>query len=600
MMKRKIILLSLAVLCMSTSVAQSKRDAENKTSNKDNDTNYFRRIEQVDKYIEDHYVETPNYKKITEKAVSSMLAELDPHSMYIAAKDVQRTNEGLQANFEGVGISFQIVDDTISVTDVIVGGPSEHVGLMIGDKLLKVDDTVATFKGVNNKFVFNHLRGKKGTEVRLTVKRPGIDSPLEFKIIRDKVPIYSIDTYFMLDDEVGYIRLARFARTSHQELRSAISKLKKQGMKRLVFDLRGNGGGYLDIAVAVANEFLDPHRLIVYTQGDKSPRQNFISRRGGSYTSGPLVVLIDEYSASASEIVSGAVQDWDRGMLVGRRSFGKGLVQRMFEIYDGAQIRLTTARYYTPSGRCIQKPYDDGTDAYNRELQRRYEHNEFVSADSINYPDSLKFLTYSGRVVYGGGGIMPDIFVPMDTTRLSDYFLSLRSAGLFNTYALSWADNHRNDAQFESFEKFQLNYDSASVMKDFSEFAAQKHISRSEVKGEWVAAWMNEQARKSVSDTNHAIHAENYEQYLNKLINDPYFIEQLSQKAKKEDERSRLINEHSDMYMGYMIKALIARNLYGIEYYYRVMHEYDEGLKQAVKTVKAMQYNCGNCGLLSD
>ena len=214
MMKRKIILLSLAVLCMSTSVAQSKRDAENKTSNKDNDTNHFRRIEQVDKYIEDHYVETPNYKKITEKAVSSMLAELDPHSMYIAAKDVQRTNEGLQANFEGVGISFQIVDDTISVTDVIVGGPSEHVGLMIGDKLLKVDDTVATFKGVNNKFVFNHLRGKKGTEVRLTVKRPGIDSPLEFKIIRDKVPIYSIDTYFMLDDEVGYIRLARFARTS--------------------------------------------------------------------------------------------------------------------------------------------------------------------------------------------------------------------------------------------------------------------------------------------------------------------------------------------------------------------------------------------------
>ncbi|MBQ1409333.1 MAG: S41 family peptidase [Bacteroidales bacterium] len=553
------------------------------------DTAHFRRLEQVSKYIEDNYVEQPDYKKITEKAVSSMLSELDPHSMYIAAKDVQRTNEGLQANFEGVGIAFQIVDDTISVTEVIVGGPSEHVGLQIGDKLLKVDDTVATFKGVNNQFVFSHLRGKKGTEVRLTVKRHGLDKPLEFKIIRDKVPIYSIDTYFMLDDEVGYIRLARFARTSHSELRTAISKLKKEGMKRLVFDLRGNGGGYLDIAFYVANEFLDAHRMVVYTEGAKSPRQSLVSRRGGSYTSGPLVILIDEYSASASEIVSGAVQDWDRGVIVGRRSFGKGLVQRMFEIYDGAQIRLTTARYYTPSGRCIQKPYEDGTDAYNRELQRRYEAGQMLNMDSIDFPDSLKFQTSKGRVVYGGGGIMPDVFVPIDTIRLSDYFLSLRSAGVFNTFALSWADAHREDTAYRDFESFQRNYDSLAVMRAFTEIADSKNISRTDVKGDWVASWMNDQARKSVTDTAHRIHADTYQDYLARLLDDPFFLDQLKEKAASEDRRSERINLHSDIYMGYMIKALIARNLYGIEYYYRIMRDQDPGLQQAIREVKKIE-----------
>lgn len=552
------------------------------------DTSHFLRIEQVNKYIEDHYVEEPDYKKITEKAVSSMLAELDPHSTYIAAKDVQRTNEGLQANFEGVGIAFQIVNDTISVTEVIVGGPSEKVGIMIGDKLLKVDDTVATFKGVNNSFVFNHLRGKKGTEVKLTVRRQGVADPIVFNVVRDKVPIYSVDTYFMLDDEVGYIRLARFARTSHQEVRSAISALKKKGMKRLVFDLRGNGGGYLDIAFGVANEFLEANRMIVYTKGDKSPRQNLVSRRGGSYTSGPLVILIDEYSASASEIVSGAVQDWDRGILVGRRSFGKGLVQRMFEIYDGAQIRLTTARYYTPSGRCIQKPYDNGTDDYNKELQHRYDHNELTNADSVSFPDSLKFKTFKGRIVYGGGGIMPDVFVPVDTVRLSDYFLSLRSAGAFNTFALTWADNHRSDPQFADFDSFLLNYDSLQVARDFAEYAASHNVRRTDVKGEWVATWMNEQARKVVSDTAHAIHADNYSQYLDTLLADPYFISRLKEKAQSEDRRSDLINSHSDITMGYMIKALIARNLYGIEYYYRVMRDNDDGLREAVKTVKTI------------
>ncbi len=573
------------VIIVLGNIAASNEAWCQKKNDSDVDTSHFRRIEQVNKYIEQNYVETPNYQKITEKAVSSMLAELDPHSIYIPARDVQRTNEGLQANFEGVGIAFQIVDDTISVTEVIVGGPSERVGLQIGDKLLMVDDTVATFKGVNNNFVFKHLRGKKGTEVRLSVKRQGVDTPLQFSIIRDKVPIYSVDTYFMIDDTVGYLRLTRFARTSHNEVRNAINKLKRNGMKRLIFDLRGNSGGYLDIACGVSNEFLPERKLIVYTEGQKSPRQNYASKRGGSFTTGPLVILIDEYSASASEIVSGAIQDWDRGILVGRRSFGKGLVQRMFEIYDGAQIRLTTARYYTPSGRCIQKPYDDGTAAYQRELQKRYEHNELVNADSINYPDSLKFYTSQGRVVYGGGGIMPDVFVPMDTVRLSDYFLSLRSAGIFNTFALNYADNHRHDALFADFQSFSQNYDSAAVVAAFTEFAASKNIVRSDVKGEWVAAWMSDIARKTVADTSASIHADNYEQYLSQLMNDSRFVAQLGDKARAEDQRSTLINRHSDIYMGYMLKALIARNLYGIEFYYRVMQDYDRGLQEAIKTV---------------
>ena len=284
--------------------------------------------------------------------------------------------------------------------------------------------------------------------------------------------------------------------------------------------------------------------------------------------------------------MSGAVQDWDRGTLVGRRTFGKGLVQRMFEIYDGAQIRLTTARYFTPSGRCIQKPYADGTDAYNKELRRRYEAGQLVSIDSVEFPDSLKFKTSHGRVVYGGGGIMPDVFVPIDTTRLSDYFLSLRSAGVFNTFALSWADAHRKDTAYRDFETFLRNYDSVAVMKAFADMAESRKISRTDVKGEWVASWMNDQARKSVSDTVHRIHADSYRDYLKQLLDDPYFIDQLKDKAAAEDRRSDLINRHSDIYMGYMIKALIARNLFGIEYYYRIMRDQDPALQEAIRTVK--------------
>ena len=328
------------------------------------------RVDQVMDLIEQFYTETPDMNRLSEEAVRAMFKALDPHSIYIPAKDVERANEGLQGNFEGVGISFQIVSDTIVVQSVIDGGPSEKVGLQVGDKLIRIDGQPATGDSINNNFVFKRLRGKKGTVVELDILRQGTVYP--FSIVRDKVPIYSVDTYFMADDTIGYIRLTRFARTSVDEFRKALKALQKQGMTALILDLRGNTGGFLDIAYTLANEFLERGQLIVYQEGRRTPRQDFRANGHGKFRKGRLVVLIDEGSASASEIVSGAVQDWDRGTLVGRRTFGKGLVQRMFPLKDGGQVRLTTARYFTPSGRCIQRPYSEGSDAYRDDLSQRY------------------------------------------------------------------------------------------------------------------------------------------------------------------------------------------------------------------------------------
>lgn len=536
------------------------------------------------KLIYSQYVETPNMNKLSEAGVVSMLKELDPHSVFIPSRDVERANEGLSGNFEGVGISFQIVKDTIQVADVIVGGPSEKVGLSIGDKIVKIDGKSAVGDSVNNSFVAKHLRGKKGTHVLIEVLRG--NQTLTFDVIRDKVPIYSIDSHFMLDEKVGYIRLTRFARTSADELRKAIKDLKGQGMTKLVFDLRGNGGGFLDIAFAVADEFLTAGKLIVYQQGRRQPRQDFRSTRRGSFTEGELVVLIDETSASASEIVSGALQDWDRATIVGRRSFGKGLVQRMYPLSDGSQLRLTTARYYTPSGRCIQKPYDKGVEAYLKDLENRYAKGELAHLDSIHMPDSLKFQTSKGRTVYGGGGIMPDVFVPMDTNRLSDYYLNLRSKGLINDFCNNFANLHRNDENLKSFELYMQNYEKYNIDTLFAEFARSKNVKRSEVKGEWVAQWVADQFKKQLKDSTDAIHAENYMQYVSAWQNDATFQTALDEKARKEDLRTKLINEKSDEYLHYMLKALIARNLYGIDYYYRVMKDEDEGLKAAIDVLK--------------
>ena len=499
------------------------------------------RVDEVMRLIDGNYTEAPDMDKMGTEAINAMLKALDPHSVYIAAKDVKRANEGLEGNFEGVGISFQIVNDTIVVQSVINGGPSEKVGIMIGDKLLRIDGIAATGDSAKNDFVFRHLRGKKGTEVVVDLLRQG--TVYTFHIIRDKIPIYSIDTYFMANDTVGYIRLIRFARTSTDEFRKAVKVLKKQGMTAMILDLRGNSGGYLDVAHSLASEFLERGQLVVYQEGRRTPRQdyrangrgNFRAERAanGTITGGRLVVLIDETSASASEIVSGAVQDWDRGTVVGRRSYGKGLVQRMFPLADGGQVRLTTARYFTPSGRCIQRPYSEGDDIYRQDINRRYRSGELVNADSIHFPDSLRYRTAGGRTVYGGGGIMPDVFVPMDTMRLSDYFISLRGKGLLNSFPLQWADQHRRDAAVKTFELFMENYDSFGLDSLLSAAALEKGV---------------------VRDT---------------------------EKESLEPERTA----HSDRYMWLMLKAQVARNLYGIEYYYKVMKEVDDGYQAAIKVL---------------
>lgn len=499
------------------------------------------RVDEVMKLIDGNYTEAPDMDKLSTEAINAMFKALDPHSTYIPAKDVERANEGLQGNFEGVGISFQIVEDTIVVQSVIAGGPSEKVGLEVGDKLIRIDGEPATGDSINNQFVFKHLRGKKGTVVTLDIQRQG--SIYTFEITRDKVPIYSIDTWFMADDTIGYIRLIRFARTSVDEFRKALNSLQKQGMKSLILDLRGNTGGFLDIAYNLANEFLDRNQLIVYQEGRRTPRQNYRSNGRGKFraerkddkiTGNRLVVLIDEGSASASEIVSGAVQDWDRGILIGRRSFGKGLVQRMFQLSDGGQIRLTTARYYTPSGRCIQRPYDAGSDAYRDDISDRYKHGELVNADSIHFADSLKYKTAGGRTVYGGGGIMPDIFVPMDTMRLSDYFISLRGKGLLNSVPLQWADSHRKDPEVKTFELFLQHYDSFGLDKILADAAIEKGV---------------------VRDT---------------------------EKEAQEPERTK----HSDNYLRMMLKAQVAKDLFGIEYYYKVMKDSDEPYLRALEELR--------------
>lgn len=541
-------------------------------------------LDQTFGLINYQYVETPNLDKLSEAAIGAMMHELDPHSVFIPERNVERANEQLNGNFEGVGISFQIVKDTIQVADVIVGGPSEKVGLMIGDKILTIDKENATGDTINNTYVTKHLRGKKGTTVELSILRSG--RVLNFTIVRDKVPIYSIDSHFMIDANTGYIRLTRFARSSANELRKAIGELKKEGMTRLVFDLRGNGGGFLDIACAVADEFLPGGKLIVYQEGRNQPRQNYKSTNRGSFIEGELVVLIDETSASASEIVSGAIQDWDRGTVVGRRSFGKGLVQRMYGLKDGSQVRLTTARYYTPSGRCIQKPYDKGVDAYMRDLEKRYQSGELVHADSVHMPDSLKFTTAKGRTVYGGGGIMPDVFVSMDTMRLSDYYLNLRAKGLINDFCNEWGNQHRGDTAIADFSHYMEHYDSYRIDSVFGDFASTKNVVRSEVKGDWVAGWVADQFKRQLKDSVNAISAENYVEYVTRWQQDTTFMNALAEKARKEDLRTIEINRRSDIYLHYMLKALIARNLFGTEYYYMVMKEQDDGLKAAIKVLE--------------
>lgn len=478
--------------------------------------------------INNFYVDTADLGSLTEEAIVAILKELDPHSAYISKEDVEKANEPLVGSFEGIGVTFQIFQDTILVISPVPGGPSDRVGIMAGDKIVTIDGEDAFGEKVNNDYVAKHLRGEKGTKVTLGIKRGKSDELIDYEVIRDKIPLNSIEAAFMLDKNVGYIKLDRFAQTSNTEFEESLAKLKSQKMKSLILDLRGNTGGYLNIAAELSNQFLKKDMTIVYTEGDKSPKQIFNTDKNGKFTDGKLIILIDEGSASASEIVSGAVQDWDRGILIGRRSFGKGLVQRPFNLPDGSQVRLTTARYYTPTGRCIQRSYEKGSEDYYNEMTKRMKHGEFYHSDSIQFPDSLKYSTLlSGRTVYGGGGIMPDIFMPVDTTFATKLYTDLIRKGIFNRFTVDYVMKNREliSNEYSNFENFYEQFEVTDEMiSDFRSLAEEEGV-------EW---------------------------------NDEQF-------------------QRSEPMIKLQLKALIARNEWSQSEYYRVVMNEDKVIKKAVE-----------------
>jgi len=430
------------------------------------------------------YVDTTNENDLVEDAIVAVLKELDPHSVYIPKEELKKMNEPLIGNFEGVGIQYNIFHDTLLVVSPISGGPSEKVGLQAGDKIIEVDGENIAGIGLQNSDVQKKLRGDKGTKVNLAIKRRNNSTLLNFTITRDKIPIFSVDASYMATPEIGYIKVNRFAKNTTTEFKEGLAKLKSESMKHLILDLRGNGGGYLRTAIQLADEFIGDKKLIVYTEGAKKPKQEYYTTSKGGFEQGKLVLLIDEGSASASEIVSGAIQDYDRGLIIGRRSFGKGLVQKPFTLPDGSAIRLTVARYHTPSGRCIQRPYDEGKEAYYKEFSRRFDNGEYMNADSIVFPDSLKFKTLnSQRTVYGGGGIMPDIFIPIDTTQSSIYFSKVIRSGILNEFVLTYIDSHRKKLKekYNTVLDFKNSFNAEEeVLNDFIKYAAKNEIEQDE------------------------------------------------------------------------------------------------------------------------
>jgi carboxyl-terminal processing protease len=433
----------------------------------------YNKINNVLDFAEIYYVDSIDREKLQEEAIEELLSKLDPHSYYIAASELKSVNEDLQGNFEGIGVEFSIVDDTIMVVTPITGGPSEEIGIMAGDKIIEIDDSLVAGVGVKNQDVMAMLKGPKGTKVKVNILRAGSQN-LSFTIKRDKIPLYSIDATFMIDDEIGFIKINRFSATTYDEFSKGLRQLQALGMKKLIIDLRQNPGGYLGAAVQIADELLDGKKLVVYTEGKNSKRMNYFAERPGYFEEGDLVVLIDQNSASASEILAGAVQDWDRGIIIGRRSFGKGLVQEQFTLKDQSAMRLTVARYYTPSGRSIQKPYSKSDDYYE-EVYSRYDNGELLDVEKITIQDSTVY--YTGilkREVFGGGGIMPDIFVPLDTTIVNFYVNKLRAhvPEFIYSYYGSNSDKYKSYANPTDFKKkYQV---SDAFFNEFIQFAKAK------------------------------------------------------------------------------------------------------------------------------
>ena len=486
---------------------------------------------QLLRLVNSYYVDSADIEKLTENAIVNMLGELDPHSIYISKEDVERMNEPLQGNFEGIGISFNIFKDTLLVTSIISGGPSEKAGLLAGDRIVEIDQKNIAGTGIKNSDVQSLLRGKRGTTVGLKVIRKPENELLGFTVVRDRIPIYSLEASYMLDESTGFIKLSNFSATTMEEFMEAMNELKKQNIKNLVLDLRENTGGYLNTAINITDQFLKNNKMIVYTDGQNERQREYKSTSSGTFMDGNLVVLVDESSASASEIVSGAIQDWDRGLIIGRRTYGKGLVQRPFPLTDGSVVRLTTAHYYTPSGRCIQKPYDGGVAEYRQELRNRSINGEMLSADNISVIDSLAYKTLvNGRTVFGGGGIVPDIFIPRDTSSHYQYVNQFNRNNIIYSYVLGYIDGNRQQLleNYNEFEKFNADFTVTDEMID-----------------ELVALGEKEGIRRNEESLNFA-----------------------GNEFKKE------------------IKSLIARDLFTRNEFYKVYYKNDEAILKALDVIK--------------
>jgi len=489
----------------------------------------LRKLQIAEMAVSNLYVDSVNEDKLVEDGIRGMIEKLDPHSSYLTAKEVKEANEPLQGNFEGIGVQFNMVEDTLLVIQTVSNGPSERVGILAGDRIVSVNDTAIAGVKMSKEEIMRRLRGPKGTVAMLGIVRRGIQEKLTFKVVRDKIPVHSIDAAYMVRPQVGYIRIGNFGATTHDEFCESLKKLQKEGMQSLILDLQENGGGYLHAAVQVAEEFLQENDLIVYTSGRRIQRTEYKARGGGLFTKGKVIVLVDSYTASAAEIVSGAIQDHDRGIVVGRRTFGKGLVQRPIDLPDGSMLRLTVAHYYTPSGRCIQKPYEKGNKKdYSEDMLHRLKSGELMSADSVHFADSLKFYTLKEhRVVYGGGGIMPDEFVPLDTTRYTSFHRELAAKSVIIDANLRYVDQHRK-----------------SLQRDYKTF--DDYCQRFEVPQSVIDGIMAEAVKKNI-------------------------------KPKDEAERQRTLP-----YLRLQLKALIARDLWGMNEYFYIMGETNDALTKAL------------------
>lgn len=530
-MRKSLILLGTAALIAMSGIVRGQSFA-----------NQNQKLRMAEAAISQFYVDTVNESRLVEDAIRGMLEGLDPHSQYSNPEETRELNEPLTGNFSGIGISFNMNQDTLYVIQTISGGPSERVGLVAGDRIIAVNDTVIAGIGMKNTDIMKRLRGPKGTDVNVKVRRQqnGRPEDIDFTITRAEIPIYSVEAAYMVDPKTGYIRINRFAAETANEVVSALTDLKKQGMSQLILDLVDNGGGYLNAAVDMLGEFLEPRQLAVYTEGTNSSRQNHITKPSGSkplFADGRLVVMVNQYSASASEITSGAIQDWDRGLVIGRRTFGKGLVQRPIPFPDGSMIRLTVAHYYTPTGRDIQKPYTKGDQkAYHEDILDRYNHGELMHADSIKYVDSLKVETLKlHRPIYGGGGIYPDKFVPLDTTEFTKYYRNVVAKGLINRYVVKYVDENRNE-----------------IKKRFK----------------------------------------NDDAFLNGFDVTPEMLAQLHDNARKEGiEYNAEEAGTSAPLFSMIIKALIGRDIYDSSTYFKVYNLHDPIFKEAVKLINSPEYD---------